>query len=157
MHLPLRKRFFHSEAGSSLVEAGILAPVLIFLMLGAADFGRGYYVAEEVASAAHSGAEYAIQNPGNLSGDTTGIQTAAKDDAPNVSGLNIATPAWGCECSDGSSYSASCASQPSGCSANWVYKVTVTASASYAPLFPWPGVPSSIALSSSATMRSGGN
>ncbi|HZZ38363.1 MAG TPA: hypothetical protein VFE06_04465 [Acidobacteriaceae bacterium] len=46
---------------------------------------------------------------------------------------------------------------PSGCAANWVYKVTVTTSTSYVPLFHWPGIPASIALSSSATLRSGGN
>lgn len=157
MHSLLRNTFLGSESGSSLIEAAVLAPVLLFLMIGAADFGHGYYLAEEVASAAHSGAEYAIQNPGRISDHTTGIQTAAKNDAPNVPSLTVATPAWGCECSDGSSYSTHCSSVPSGCATNWVYKVTVTASANYTPLFPWPGVPSSIALSSSATMRSGGN
>ncbi len=152
-----RNKLVRSESGSSIIEAAILAPVLLFIMIGAADFGHGYYLAEEVASAAHSGAEYAIQNPGAISSDTSGIQIAAKDDAPNVPSLSVATPAWGCECSDGSSYSAHCASVPSSCTTNWVYKVTVTASASYTPLFPWPGVPNAIALSSSATLRSGGN
>ncbi|MGA8529600.1 MAG: hypothetical protein WB622_07795, partial [Acidobacteriaceae bacterium] len=95
--------------------------------------------------------------PGNISSNGAAIQTAAHDDAPNVANLIVATPTWGCECSDGSSFSANCASVPSNCSANWVYKVTVTTSASYTPLFAWPGIPSSIALSSSATMRAGGN
>ena len=157
MHLFWRSKLVRSEAGSSIIEGAILAPVLLFIMIGAADFGHGYYLAEEIASAAHSGAEYAIQNPGNLSSHSTGIETAARDDAPNVPSLSVAAPAWGCECSDGSSYSAHCATVPSGCTTNWVYKVTVTASANYTPLFPWPGIPSSIPLSSSATMRSGGN
>ena len=157
MHFPWRNRLLRSESGSSIIEAAVLTPVLLLLLLGAADFGHGYYVAEEVAAAAHSGAAYAIQNPGRLSSDSAGIKTAAKNDAANVTNLTVSTPDWGCECSDGSSYSASCASVPSSCTANWVYKVTVTASTNYAPLFPWPGIPSSIALSSSATMRSGGN
>jgi len=153
----LCNRLLNSETGSSIIEAAVLAPVLLLLLLGAADFGRGYYLAEEVAGAAHSGAEYAIQNPGNVSSDSTGIETAAKDDAPEVPNLQVATPTWGCECSDGSSYSASCSTVPTQCATNWVYKVTVTASAGYTPLFPWPGLPTSFALSSSATMRSGGN
>lgn len=157
MPSPLRNTLLRSESGSSIIEAAVLTPVLILLLLGAADFGRGYYLAEEIAAAAHSGAEYAIQNPGNLSTNGTAIQTAAKADAPDVSHLTVATPSWGCECSDGSSYSASCSTVPSSCTTNWVYKVTVTASTSYAPLFPWPGIPSSIAISSSATMRSGGS
>jgi Flp pilus assembly protein TadG len=157
MRSPLCSRLLRSQSGSSLIEAAVLAPVLLFLLLGAADFGRGYYLAEEVASAAHSGAAYAIQNPGHISADSTGIETAAKDDAPNVPNLTVDKPSWGCECSDGTSYSAKCAAVPSGCTTNWVYKVTVTASTSYAPLFPWPGIPSTFALSSSATMRSGGD
>lgn len=157
MRFSLRNKLLRSESGSSVIEAAVLAPVLLLLLLGAADFGRGYYLAEEVAGAAHSGAEYAIQNSGNFSNNAAGIETAAKDDAPDVSNLQVATPTWGCECSDGTSYSASCSTVPSGCTTNWVYKVTVTASAGYTPLFPWPGIPTSIALSSSATMRSGGN
>lgn len=157
MHFFFGTRLLRSESGSSVIEAAILAPALLLLFLGAADFGRGYYLAEEVAGAAHSGAEYAIQNPGNVASDSTGIETAAKNDAPNVPNLHVGTPTWGCECSDGTSYSASCSTVPSKCTTNWVYKVTVTASAGYTPLFPWPGIPTSIALSSSATMRSGGN
>jgi hypothetical protein len=33
----------------------------------------------------------------------------------------------------------------------------VTVSATYTPLFPWPGIPSSMSFSSSAAMRSGGS
>jgi Flp pilus assembly protein TadG len=157
MLFSLYKKLLRCDNGSSMIEGAVLSPVLLMLLLGAADFGRGYYLAEEVASAAHAGAEYAIQNPGRISSDTTGIETAAKVDAANVANLNVATPTWGCECSDGSSWSAKCSSVPSGCATNWVYKVTVTASTNYAPLFPWLGIPSSIALSSSATMRSGGS
>jgi hypothetical protein len=36
-----------------------------------------------------------------------------------------------------------------------VYWVKVKASAIYNPVFPWPGIPSSITISNSATMRSG--
>jgi Flp pilus assembly protein TadG len=148
--------FFRSDQAASLIEMAFIVPFLMALLLGTVDFARAYYLSSELASAAHAGAEYAAQNPTNIPGETASITNAVTHDAPDVPGLTVATPVWGCECSDGTSYSASCSSPPSGCSANWVYRITITASATYAPWFPWPGIPSSMLLSSSATLRSGG-
>lgn len=146
------KPLWNGEEGSSLVELGLLTPVLLLMTLGALDFGRAYYLGMEVTGAAHAGAEYAVQNPT----DTAGIQAAVAKDAPNVPNLSVAAPKYGCECSDGTLYSANCASIPS-CTTNYVYRIDVGVSASYKPLFPWPGLPSNINLASSASMRSGGN
>src|SRR6204780_351383 len=103
------------EAGTSLVEVGLFLPLLLLLLMGVADFGRAYYLAIEVAGAAHAGAIYGAQNIT----DTTGMQNAAKLNSPDVSGL-VATSSWGCECSDGTASSASCVSTPA-CSVNVVY------------------------------------
>jgi Flp pilus assembly protein TadG len=140
------------DCGSSLIEVALVTPVLLLLLLGTFDFGLAFFTAIEVAGAAHAGAEYGIQNPS----DSAGIQAAAIADAPDVSGLTISTSAYGCECSDGTAFSATCSSTPS-CTNNVVYRVTVNASTTYKPLFPWPGIPSAIPLSQSATMRSGGS
>jgi Flp pilus assembly protein TadG len=145
------KTLLLSEHGSSLVELAFLTPLLMLLLLGTVDFGRAYYIASEVAGAAHAGAIYASGSPT----DNTGIENAATDDAPGVPGLIVATPTYGCECSDGSAFSANCGATPTCTGNNVVYKVTVTVTATYHPWFPWPGVPSSIHFSRSATMRSG--
>lgn len=137
-----------SEAGNSLVEVALFLPLLFLLLMGVVDFGRVYYLANEVAGAAHAGAVYGSQDII----DTTGMQNAAKLDAPDVSGLT-ATPSWGCECSDGSNASASCIRIPT-CSVNVVYYATVTASATYKPIMPWKGIGSSFTITRSATMRS---
>ncbi len=142
--------FFREECGASLVELAVMLPLFLLLLFGAVDFGRAYYLAEEVAGAARAGAEYGAENPT----DTTGITKAATDDAPDVAGLSVATPTYGCECSNGTSFTASCTSTPT-CANNVVYRVTVTVSATYTPLFPWPKIPSTISLSSTAVMRSG--
>jgi hypothetical protein len=105
----------------------------------------------EIAGAASAGAEYGVTNPT----DTAGMKTAAQDDAPNVPSLSVTTPTYGCECSDGTGYSASCTSAPTSCTYNVVYKVTVTVSATYTPLVPWPHVPSSLTMTNTAEMRSG--
>lgn len=139
------------EQGSSLVELALTAPFLLLLLFGAIDIGRVYYLSMEVVGAAHAGAEYAVGNPT----DTAGIQAAAAADAPNVPGLTTGTPTYGCECSDGTSYSANCGTTPT-CLNNVVYRVSVTATATYQTWFPWPGIPKSFTLSNSASMRSGG-
>ena len=90
-----RLNIAESEAGSSLVEVAVFLPVLLLLLIGVVLFGRAYYLANEVAGAAHAGAAYGAQNPT----DTTGMQNAAKLAAPDVSGLSV-TSLRGCECWD---------------------------------------------------------
>ncbi len=134
------------------MEMALSLPLLLLVLFGAVDFGRAYYLAMEVAGAAHAGAEYGAQNPT----DTAGMQTAATSDAPDVPGLTVTTPSYGCECSDGTSFSASCVTTPA-CTTNVVYRVTVAVSANYKPIIPWTGIASSIKIVDSATMRSGGS
>lgn len=140
-----------NEHGASLIELAITLPLLLLLLMGAVDFGRAFYLALEIAGAAQAGAEYGSENPT----DTAGMKTAAQDDAPNVPSLTVTTPTYGCECSDGTGFSASCSSQPTSCTYNVVYLVTVTVSTTYTPLVPWPYVPSSLTLTNTSKMRSG--
>ncbi len=143
-----RLKIISSEAGNSLVETGLFVPLLLLLLMGVADFGRAYYLAIEVAGAAHAGAVYGAQNIT----DTTGMQNAAKLNSPDVSGL-VATGTWGCECSDGTASSASCAITPT-CSVNVVYYAKVITTVTYHPIMPWQGINSSMILTGSTTMRS---
>jgi Flp pilus assembly protein TadG len=141
--------WFRSESGASLIELALVMPVLLLFLFGVVDFGRAYFLQLEVAGAADAGAVYGSQFPT----DASGITSAAQMDAPDVPGFTT-TSSWGCECSDGTSVTPSCGSAPS-CSINLVYYVTVKASATYHPLFPWPGIPSPMSLYASTTMRSG--
>jgi hypothetical protein len=143
------KKIIINECGSSLIEMAFIMPLLLLILFGVVDFGRAYYLAIEVAGACRAGAVYGSQYPS----DTLGMTNAAVLNAPDVPGIS-GSASWGCECADGSNHVGNCSSMPS-CSTNIVYYVTITASASYTPLFPWPGIPASIPLSTSATMRSG--
>ena len=144
----------NANDGAALVEMALISTTLVLLVMGAVDLGRAGYVGIEVENAAHAGAEYGSLNPS----DTATIKTAAQQAAPNVSTLTVTTPTWGCECSDGSSYSANCATMPV-CTANStrgsnvVHRVQVKTKAVHTPLVPWPGIPSSITLTGEATMR----
>lgn len=144
------------EHGQSLVEFVLLLPVLCLLILGAIDFGRAYYVSIEVSNAALAAASYGMRNPTN----TTGITDAANNDAADISGGVNPVVTNGCECSDypvGPQYTvAQCqATVAPTCTspATLVNYVKVTTSATYTTLIPWPGIPSSFALSGSARMR----
>lgn len=148
-------RFVRSSSGQGLVETALTASLLVLLLLAAVDFGRAFYMVVELKGAAHAGAVYGSQYPT----DTAGMQsvaTANATDLSNMSGANFTpTATYGCECSDGSSASASCASAPS-CSSSTseVYYVTVKTTASYSPLVPWPGIPSTMNMSETVEMRS---
>ena len=133
--------------GSSLVELALLTPVLVLLLVGAVGLGEACYAAIEVSSAASAGAQYGVQNPT----DTAGMQRAALLSGANLNGLQTSA-SWGCECSDGTSASASCAAVPS-CNANEVRYVVVTTSLTYSPPLGFPGVPSTVPLKSTARMR----
>lgn len=153
MNRKCRFERLREEHGASLVELAIVLPAFLLLLLGAVDFGRAYYLSMEIAGAAEAAAVYGSQNPT----DTAGMQLAALKNAPNVSNASVASATYGCECPDGSNYSASCSTTPTCTGTTSVYRVDVTVTATYSPLFPWPGIPSSIALASSASMRSAGS
>lgn len=140
-----------SESGSNLVELALVLPVLFPLLLGVVDFGRAYYLGIEVSQAAHTAALYGSQNPT----DTTGMINAAVADAPDVPNFTTSsvTATYGCECSNGSSPVASCASSPACGTMNVVDYVQVNTSASYSSMLPYPGIPSPLILSGSARMR----
>jgi Flp pilus assembly protein TadG len=151
-----RTRFhlLRDENGASLVELAFVLPLFPLLLFGAVDFGRAFYLSVEIVGAAQAAAAYGSQNPT----DTTGMQNAAREDAPNLPNLSVGTATYGCECSDGTSYVASCSPAPPTCSTNTeVQRVNVTVTGTYSPLIPWPGLPSSMSLSSSASMRSAGS
>ncbi|MHB1295731.1 MAG: TadE/TadG family type IV pilus assembly protein [Anaerolineae bacterium] len=56
-------RRLRDEAGANLVEFALVLPVLLFLLIGVVDFGRGYYTYIAVTNAAREGARRAVVYP----------------------------------------------------------------------------------------------
>lgn len=137
------------QDGNSIIETALVLPVLLLLLAGAVDIGRAFRAAMIVNAAARTGAAYGIHYPT----DTAGMVLAARTD---TSTLVTVTPAatYGCECPDGTGPQGSCSSEPS-CAAtmNSVYYVEVDTSAIYTPMFPWPGISSSIPLKAKVRLR----
>jgi Flp pilus assembly protein TadG len=79
MKLPkkFRARNHKSERGQSLVELAISFMVIAFLLSGAVDFGRAYFVLIALRDAAQEGAIYASMNPHDHSGVLARIQDSS--------------------------------------------------------------------------------
>jgi Flp pilus assembly protein TadG len=144
-----RTRVLQQVEGSSIIETALLMPLLLLILVAAIDFGRAYFMAIEVSSAAEAGALYGTVNPA----DTAGMVAAAQLDATDVASLT-AVATYGCQCSDGSSVVVSCGTAPI-CTYNVVNYVEISTSATYSSLINYPGIPSSLALSGKARMRTG--
>ncbi|HKR27665.1 MAG TPA: TadE/TadG family type IV pilus assembly protein [Acidobacteriaceae bacterium] len=148
------RRFVHGSSGQGLVETALTASLLVLLLLAAIDFGRAFYMVVELKGAAHAGAVYGSQFPT----DKTGMVTVATNNQSDLgSAASTPTADWGCECSDGTNAtlesSGSCAT-PSCTNMNEIYYVTVTTTATYSPLVPWPGIPKTMNMSETVEMRS---
>lgn len=141
--------FRNDRRGSSLIETAILVPTLLTVCAGVMDFARIVYAGIELSNAARAGVQYGALTPGN-SGDTAGMQTAATNDAVDLTGVT-ATARNFCGCNSGTAEvsctsTTSCATTPSG-------YVSVTANYTFTTLMRWPGLPQSVALSRTAVMR----
>lgn len=146
----LRSELMGTEGGS-FVELALVLPLFLLIFVPTVDIGRAIYMSIEVAAAAQAGAAYGIQNPT----DVSGMQSASAAGISNLSSVS-ATATYGCECSDGTSVSASCTTTPT-CTYNYVNYVDVVASAPYSTTFNYPGLPSSLTISREIRLRVGGN
>jgi Flp pilus assembly protein TadG len=148
--LSYKEKLLNAE-GASFVELALVLPLFLIMLIPVVDLGRGFYAAIEVASAAHAGAIYGVENPS----DTDGMIQAAKAGASNLSNVT-ANATYGCECSDGTSDVVSCTSTPT-CTYNYVTYVDVTVTSPYRTVFGYPGLPSSMNITREFRLRAGGN
>jgi len=147
------------------VEGALVAIfILIPLLAGVINFGRAYFLSIEVANAAKAGAQFGAQNTGVTMINLTGMVTAAKNEAPDItatcggpgacwaSGYPLAQ--WGCECSTTGTPGGGTNSCSTTClGGHLVNFVVVTTQATYTPLFNFRGLFPPITLQSQAKLR----
>src|ERR1035441_3228611 len=75
------------DSGQALVEAALGLTVCVTILIGASEFGRMAYASIEVANAAHAGVAYGSLSHTDAT-DTAGMQLAATQEAPDVSGVS---------------------------------------------------------------------
>jgi Flp pilus assembly protein TadG len=150
-----------SQSGQTLLEVALITPLMLAMVLGVIDMGRYAYIGILVGNAARAGAAYGAQSlPQSV--DTTGIANAADNDFQN-NGENVSTLAvsssTSCGCDSGGTITAAVCSTATNMNAgtcatgHWVVMVSVTASGTYSALFNWPGIPKSLTISRTATLR----
>lgn len=154
----LRRRSW-SDTGSAMVEVAVVLPVMMSLLVGATDFARVAYDAISIMNAARAGAQYGAHDLGNAA-DTGGMETTALKAAPNITGMTaVASKSCQCAQDDGTGTpwpTASCtAPAATAClvGSHRVVSVTVTTTKTFATIARYPGIPSSLTFSRSATMR----
>ena len=136
------------ERGQSTVELAVVVPVLLILLLAAADFGRIFYMSIEVMSAARAGAQYGSQTV-ITAADSAGMIAAAKADGSNLA--SFSATASQCTCASSTTVT-SCPS--SYCtSAPQATFVEVDTQSLFRTLMSYPGIPSSTTLSSKTIMQ----
>jgi Flp pilus assembly protein TadG len=138
-------------SGGAIIEVAIAIPILVLLLVGAAELGRLSYYAIEVSSAAYAGASYAAQNHGTAV-STANIATAATQDAANIRGL-ITASTVSCYCSDGTTVTCTDATTDCVSPARISEYVQVNTSAQVSPIFAYPGISNTWTLHGSSTMR----
>jgi YD repeat-containing protein len=157
------------QSGQALLELAFMLPILLVLLLGVIEIGRYAYISILIQNAAQAGAFYGAQGNG-FSTDATGITHAAQYDyagatsgtsstnGQQVSTLNV-TSSVSCGCDAAgtiTAFSCDSATNPSAgtcASGNWVVVVSVTCSGSFNALFAYPGIPTPLAISRTASMR----
>ena len=157
LELPAARHDNNTTSGQSLLEFALMLPFLTLLSVGIAEIGRVAFVSMVVANAATAGVEYGAQNHSSAA-NITGMQTAATNDA-NYSGMT-ATATYGCACDTGSGTSctypvpatSSCSSLS--CASGQVVEcVQVTTTATFSPIFHYPGLPASYTANGQAVRR----
>jgi Flp pilus assembly protein TadG len=150
------KAIAHAQRGSSAVEFGLLAPILIFLTIGVVDLGIGLYQQQQVQAAAQAGAQAALSGGASVNTGaatfTTNIENAVTN-ATNLSSISAsATTVCGCPSGTSVTTVATCTTACSGGGNPNTY-VTVGATATYKPMLSYPSLGKSVTLNASAMVR----
>lgn len=132
-----------------MLELALVMPLLLLILFGTSDLGRMFYTAITLSGAAVAGTQYGVASALNAT-DFTGMQTAALNDASNVSGVSATATSY-CECLDGTAVSCSATSCTGTTKPPNYVKVTTTAT--FVTTFSYPFVPSSVALTGVSVQR----
>ena len=133
------------DCGQALIEAALTLSVFCILLLGALEFGKVAYASIEVTRAAKAGVQYGDTSV-NTAVDTTGIQAAAANEAPDIPGLSAAASV-SCTCSNGGASTCMNTDCPN---SHIIETLTVETTATFDPGIHLPGLPATYTLHGTA-------
>lgn len=146
------RRYKQDKKGVAAVEFALIAPVLALLLIGIIDFGFYINAEMKVEAMARSAAEY-VRNggdPDNITDDILAFAVSSDGANSFEDNLRLETSTV-CECDGGEVIDCS-----DSCAGGSGYKrefFIVNLDIDYAPLFPYPGLPDSIALNGHARIQ----
>ncbi len=146
---PFLKELCSSVAGGAAVELAVVLPVLLLLAVGVSDLGRVFFTGITVANAARAGAQWGAQSTAT-STDTVNMNLAATNDAADAGAVTVSSRSF-CRCDAGEI--GDCTTGNCGAYGNYRLYVEVTVTKAVNLIFGYPGLPSSVTLSRTATFR----
>jgi Flp pilus assembly protein TadG len=140
-----------SERGSAMIETALVLPMMILLACGAMDFARVFFAGIVVESAARSGVQLGSFSMGKA-GALSDMNAAADTEAAGqgLTGVTTSSRTF-CGCVNSTS-EVSCSSGTCAGAIPGGY-VETTASYTFNPIIPYPGIPRNIVISSAARFR----
>lgn len=133
------------EAGQSLVEIALALPIVVLILVGAADLGEAFAVQLAVQNGARAGAEAVALGTATLAA----AQGAATAEMSGTPGLDAAAAAITLTLHGGDLVDGSCLAIPPTL-ATPCY-ATVRVRYTYSTIMRWPGIPPSFTFDRSAT------
>lgn len=148
-------RVFASDDGAAIVELALVAPLLILLMIGIIDIGRFARETITIGNAARAGAQFGAYSTSN-STDTASIASTAQSDAIDVALLptDVSSSTYcSCGASPGTHVTACNPTPPCASGDHLDSFVIVTVTKSFTSLISYPGIPTTFALSKTASQE----
>ena len=140
-----------SRRGAAIIEAAMATPLLMLMACGAMDLARVFLAGIVLESAARAGAQYASYSPGKAGAYDAADAAAQKDvDTNGISPVVVSSRTF-CGCT-ASSAEVSCSTATCEGATPGGY-VETTATYTFVPLVPYPGIPGSIPLVGRARFR----
>ncbi|HUQ19755.1 MAG TPA: TadE/TadG family type IV pilus assembly protein [Gemmatimonadaceae bacterium] len=139
-----------ARVGTAIIELAVALPVLLLIVLGAADFGRMFFTGITVANAARATAEYATLTVENSGKDTAILNQIGRDDAGDVADVVVTSERF-CRCPNGTTPACdgTCPGTPS---APEIF-VKAKAQKTINLILRYPGLRSTMTFRDSATFR----
>ena len=146
------RELLRSERGAVAIEMALVAPFMIFMFMGAFDFGMAFCETQRYASAARAGAQDALISFARFGMADPGQVEAAAEEEYGEGGcvLPAPTPTFSadCWCPDPDGEVCACDSPPT----ERVY-ISVTVDGVHDLFFNYPGVPNPVNLTETAQVR----
>lgn len=142
--------YIKDRTAVAAVEFALIVPILALLLIGLIDFGLYINAEMKLENMARAATEY-VRNGGdeaNVTADILGFGETA--DGVNSFDDIVLTTATTCECDDGVVADCSGTCDDDGYMRQFF---VINLDLDYVPLFPYPGLPSSIALNGHARLQ----